>query len=77
MPYSFRDSSARPSIELFGTSSRSFYQPGITVGQGLGLDDEVARMEDEGETVSQHCLLTSISYVKASSGVESPETRTC
>jgi rapamycin-insensitive companion of mTOR len=36
----------RPSIEALGRSL-----PGAAAGQGLGLEDEVIRQEDEGETV--------------------------
>lgn len=38
-------------MELVGTSSYSYNQPSIPVGQGLGMEDE-ARLEDEGESVS-------------------------
>jgi hypothetical protein len=48
MAYSARISPAHPSIQLLGSSSRSYNCSGVP---GLGLDDEVARQEDEGETV--------------------------
>ncbi len=53
MAYSARISPAHPSIQLLGSSSRSYNCSGVP---GLGLDDEVARQEDEGETVGLHYL---------------------
>ena len=66
MSRSYRSSPARPSIEIFGNSHntnnnninhnsysyQSSYSPGVPSGHGLGLEPELARMEDEGETVS-------------------------
>ena len=37
----------RPSIDVLGGSL-----PGPSAGQGLGLEDELVKQEDEGETVS-------------------------
>jgi len=50
MPYS-RVSTARAPTELLGSSS--YAGPGMAIG----LDEEIARLEDEGETVSDPCLV--------------------
>ena len=51
MAYAMRASPARPAIERFGSSSRSYTQNGMSGAPGSGLEDEGVKVEDEGDTV--------------------------
>jgi len=52
MAYSALISPIRPPTELAVNGSKSYTQPRMPIGPEMSYEDEGARVEDEGETVS-------------------------